>query len=75
MALSLAGQTVDINTDCGTLGGKTKVCPDGTKLAGQTVDINTDCGTLGGKTKVCDNTKLSNCSTNARRRSVLTTLS
>ena len=45
----LAGQTVDINTDCGTLGGKTKVCPDDTKLAGQTVDINTDCGTLGGK--------------------------
>jgi hypothetical protein len=55
----LAGQTVDINTDCGTLGGKTKVCPDNTKLAGQTVDINTDCGTLGGKTKVCpDGTKL-----------------
>jgi hypothetical protein len=48
-----AGQTVDINTDCGTIGGKTKVCPEGTQKAGQTVDINTDCGTIGGKTKVC----------------------
>ena len=57
----LAGQTVDINTDCGTItGGQTKVCPEGTKLANQTVDINTDCGTItGGQTKLCpEGTKL-----------------
>ena len=59
----LAGQTVDINTDCGTItGGQTKVCPEGTKLAGQTVDINTDCGIItGGGTKLCpEGTKLAN---------------
>jgi hypothetical protein len=50
----LAGQTVDINADCGTIGGQTKVCETGTRLAGQTVDINADCGTIGGQTKVCE---------------------
>jgi hypothetical protein len=50
----LAGQTVDINADCGTIGGQTKVCKTGTRLAGQTVDINADCGTIGGQTKVCE---------------------
>ena len=51
----LADQTVDINTDCGTITGQTKVCPDNTKLAGQTVDINTDCGIItgGDDDKVC----------------------
>ena len=56
---------VDSLDECGGLkstGGKTKVCPEGTKLANQTVDINTDCGIItGGGTKLCpEGTKLAN---------------
>ena len=43
----LAGQTIGINDDCGTIETvtpTTKVCPAGTILAGQTIGINQSCG-------------------------------
>ena len=46
----LAGQTIGINDDCGTIETvgpvtpTTKVCPAGTILAGQTIGVNESCG-------------------------------